>query len=60
MDSVPGCSPAAGPRVGHLIISCLSLQVCTVKAMVSASWDFEGLAKILCERGCEAEEMCGG
>ena len=42
--------------MGHPIIPCLHLQVCTVKAMISASWDFQGLAKILYKRGCEAEE----
>lgn len=42
--------------MGHSIIPCLHLQVCTVKAMISASWDFQGLAKILYKRGCEAEE----
>lgn len=42
--------------MGHLIIPCLHLQVCTVKAVISASWDFEGLVKILYKRGCEAEE----
>lgn len=52
----PWLLTVAGPWTGHLIIPCLRLQVCTVKAVISASWDFEGLAKILYKRGCEAKE----